>query len=94
MLDGSTIENIRYDDFRHAVYRALITPRAGTSKKDARVAVEYYMENELSYVEGSMFIAFITAYCCGVGFPAAGIREGPRDFDRASEACDGGMTGE
>ena len=50
------------------------------------------MEKELNFIAGQMFVAFLTAYCCGVGFPSAALTDGPRDFRRATEACQGGMS--
>ena len=50
------------------------------------------MEKEFKYIEGHMLIAYLTAYCCGIGVPAAGLCDHARDFDRASEACAGGVS--
>ena len=91
---GVTIENVRFDEFRHAIFRALTTPREGTSPKDTRVTVDYFMEAEFNFIEGCMFLAFLTAYCCGIGFPNAGICLGPRDFDPAISACTVGVIGD
>ena len=52
------------------------------------------MADETNHIEGYMFVAFVTAHCCGIGFPADGLSRGPRDFDRAIEACRGRVNEE
>ena len=82
---------------QHFAYRSLIEGRVGVDDKDkGRTPIHEHdvMANELSFFEGFMFIALVTAYRCGIGFPAAGLSDGPRDFDRAMEACAGGVSTE
>ena len=90
------ITNMRYDDFRQVVYRSLAESRQPIDEKDkGRRKVDPIMADEINHIDGYMFVvAFVTACCCGIGFPAAGLSRGPRDFDRAIEACGGGVNEE
>ena len=88
--DGISIDNITGDELRHAVYRSIELAK----DNDGSPKFEFSIDEELNFIEGAMFIAYLTAYCLGKGFPDAGLTEGLRDFVGAKAVCQGGLNEE